>query len=43
MIDKKKEKGKRVAQNFEYNSLKNKDMLDVNGIKKVLKKLDSEI
>ena len=43
MIDKKKEKGKRVAQNFEYNSLKNKDMLDVNGIKKILKKLDSEI
>ena len=38
MVDKKKEKGKRVKKDFEYNSFNNKDILDLNGIKQILQK-----
>lgn len=38
MIDQKKERGRRVKKNFEYNSLNNKDILNIHTIKKILKK-----
>ncbi len=38
MIDKKKERGKRVKKNFKYNSFNNKDILNIHTIKKILKK-----
>tara|TARA_A100001011_G_scaffold363938_1_gene414239 strand:+ start:45 stop:1064 length:1020 start_codon:yes stop_codon:yes gene_type:complete len=38
MVDKKKEKGKRVKKDFEYNSFNNKDILDLKGIKQILQK-----
>ena len=38
MVDKKKERGKRVKKDFEYNSFNNKDTLNIIGIKKILKK-----
>ena len=38
MVDKKREKGKRVKKDFEYNSFNNKDILDLKGIKQILQK-----
>ncbi len=38
MIDQKKERGRRVKKNFEYNSHNNKDILNILAIKKILKK-----
>jgi len=38
MVDKKKEKGKRVKKDFEYNSFNNKDILDIKDIKQILQK-----
>ena len=40
MVDKKKEKGKRVKRDFEYNSLNNQNKLDLKGIKKILQKIN---
>jgi beta-N-acetylglucosaminidase len=36
-INNKKEKGKKVANNFEYNSLTNQNKLSINQIRKLLK------
>ena len=38
MVDKKKERGKRVKKDFEYNSFNNKDTLNIKGIKKIIQK-----
>ncbi len=38
MVDKRKERGKKVKKNFEYNSFNNKDTLSIKGIKKILQK-----
>ena len=40
MINKKKEKGKKVKKGFEYNSLNNPDMINIKSIQKILKKVD---
>ena len=36
-----KEKGKRVKNDFEYNSFNNKNKLDIEGIKKILKRIEN--
>ena len=38
MINKKMERGKRVKKDFEYNSLNNKNTLDLKKIKEIIKK-----
>ena len=40
-VDKRKERGKKVKKDFEYNSFNNKDILKIADIKKLLKKISS--